>query len=71
MTGYYDLVLGFIPLALIGITGALLLAGLKLTMAVPVASMVALGAVGHAMFVNAPVDPAESPSRQDPSYSAD
>ena len=72
MTGYYDIVLGLIPLALAGITGALSVAGLALTTAVPLASVVALGLVGHAMFVNAPVDtPAESPSRQDSSFSAD
>jgi hypothetical protein len=72
MTGYYDLVLGLIPLALAGITGALSVAGFGLTTAVPLASVVALGLVGHAMFVRAPVDsPAESPSRQDSSVSAD
>lgn len=56
MTGYYDVVLGLIPLALTGITGALAVAGLELTTAVPVASLVAVGLIGHAMFVRAPVD---------------
>jgi len=55
MTGYYDVVLGLIPLALAGISGALLWAGLELTMAVSLASVVGLVLVGHAMFVNGPV----------------
>ncbi|WP_135819619.1 hypothetical protein [Halostella litorea] len=56
MTGYYDLVLGLIPLALLGLTGALTVAGLGLTTAVPVAATVSVGLIGHAMFVNAPTD---------------
>lgn len=62
MTGYYDIVLGLIPLAMAGITGGLMLAGFALTTALPMASVVAVGLIGHAMFVNAPVDtvPAET-----------
>jgi L-alanine-DL-glutamate epimerase-like enolase superfamily enzyme len=56
MTGYYDLVLGLIPLALGGITALLSVFGLALTTAIPVASVVAVGLIGHAMFVNGPVD---------------
>lgn len=56
MTGYYDLVLGLIPLALAGITGVLVFSGLELTTAVPLASIVSVGLIGHAMFVRAPVD---------------
>ena len=56
MTGYYDLVLGLIPLALVGITGTLTVAGLSLTTAVPLAATVAVGLIGHAMFVNGPVE---------------
>lgn len=56
MVGYYDLVLGAIPVALLGITGVLTLSGLPTTTAVPVGSVVALGLMGHAMFVNGPVD---------------
>ena len=55
MTGYYDIVLGLIPLSLAGLTGLLVLAGVSLTFAVPLASVVAIGLMGHAMFVNAPV----------------
>jgi len=58
MTGYYDIVLGLIPLAMAGITGGLVLAGFALTTAIPLASVVAVGLIGHAMFVRAPVDPA-------------
>jgi len=57
MTGYYDIVLGLIPLAMAGITGVLYLAGFALTTAIPLASIVAVGLIGHAMFVRAPVDP--------------
>lgn len=62
MTGYYDIVLGLIPLALAAITAALSFAGLGLTTAVPLASLVAVGLIGHAMFVRAPVD-ASTPTR--------
>jgi hypothetical protein len=57
MTGYYDVVLGLIPLAMAGITGGLMLAGFALTTAIPMASIVAVGLIGHAMFIRAPVDP--------------
>lgn len=57
MTGYYDIILGLIPLAMAGITGTLLIAGFALTTAIPLASVVAVGLIGHAMFVRAPVDP--------------
>ncbi|WP_254543926.1 hypothetical protein [Halomarina pelagica] len=56
MTGYYDVVLGVIPVALAGISGTLALAGVELTMAVPIAALVAVAVMGHAMFVNAPTD---------------
>jgi len=65
MTGYYDYVLGLIPLSLVVISGALTVAGIELTTAVPLASLVAVGLIGHAMFVNAPVStspPSASPS---------
>jgi hypothetical protein len=77
MTDYYDLVLGLIPLALVSITGVLTLAGVALTVAVPVASLVAVGLMGHAMFVRAPVDslpgdaPATAPARDTPFDAAD
>lgn len=54
MVEYYDLVLGGIPAALFGITALMTTSGFGLTTAVPVASTVALGLMGHAMFVNAP-----------------
>jgi hypothetical protein len=56
MTEYYDLILGLIPLTFAGITGSLVAAGFSLTTAVPVASVIAVGLIGHAMFVRAPVD---------------
>jgi hypothetical protein len=72
MTGYYDIVLGLIPLAMAGITGSLVLAGFALTTAIPLASVVAVGLIGHAMFVNAPVDPVQTDAVQsDSMQSAD
>ena len=64
MAGYYDYVLGFIPFALFGVSFALYVTGLSLTTAVPVGAGVALIAIGHAMFVNGPVDdlPTETPA---------
>lgn len=56
MTSYYDLILGLIPLALFGIAGTLMLLGLQLTLAVPVAASVSVGLIGHALFVNEPTD---------------
>jgi hypothetical protein len=62
MTGYYDYVLGGIPLVLIGITAALSMVGLQLTQAVPVGAGASVLLIGHALFVNAPVDaPAAAP----------
>jgi len=58
MTGYYDLVLGLIPVALFGFTGVLTVAGLNLTTAVPIAASVSVALIGHAMFVNGPTDDA-------------
>jgi len=54
MVGYYDVVLGLIPLSLAGLTALLFSGGLSLSMAVPLASTAAIGLMGHAMFVNAP-----------------
>lgn len=54
MTSYYDLILGLIPLALFGIGGTLSLLGLQLAVAIPVAASVAVGLIGHALFVNQP-----------------
>ena len=75
MTGYYDYVLGLIPVSVAGISAALLGAGLSLTVAVPLALVFAIGLIGHAMFVNAPVDdvPATTPaaSQDSPQFSAD
>lgn len=61
MTGYYDIILGLIPFTLVGISGILHLAGVQTTVAVPVAATVAVALIGHAMFINGPVD--SSPSQ--------
>lgn len=56
MSRYYDFVLGMIPLALGGIAALLVAVGFTVTTAIPLASTVAVGLIGHAMFVNGPVD---------------
>ena len=53
---YYDLILGLIPLALLGLTGVLTFGGITLTTAVPIAATASVGLIGHAMFIRAPVD---------------
>ncbi|MFB6174003.1 MAG: hypothetical protein ABEI39_05110 [Halobacteriales archaeon] len=55
MVGYYDVILGLIPVTLLGLTGALHGGGLDVSVAVPLAAAAAAGLVGHAMFVKAPV----------------
>ena len=65
MAGYYDLVLGLIPLVLVGLSGGLALAGFEWSVALVTGSLLAVGLVGHAMFVRAPGS--QSPERQSPS----
>lgn len=60
MATYYDLILACIPLVLLGLGGGLNLAGLPQNAAIAIAGLVTLGLVGHALFVNAPVDPPAS-----------
>lgn len=72
MPEYYDYVLGFVPLALVGITAVLHVFGVDLLVAIPAGATAASLAVYHALFVNGPVDervdsliedaPARSPS---------
>ena len=71
MAGYYDVVLGLIPIALLGITAALTVVGLSLTTAVPVAALTAIGLIGHAMFVNGPTTAREETRTQRPPFNAD
>ncbi|WP_135824343.1 hypothetical protein [Halorussus ruber] len=59
---YYDLVLGLIPLALLGLTALLTTAGFALTAAVPLAGTISAGMIGHAMFVRTPTDVVETPA---------
>jgi hypothetical protein len=61
MPDYYDYVLAFVPVALVGITVVLGAAGVDLLVAVPVGAAAASLAVGHALFVNGPAD--ETPVR--------
>jgi hypothetical protein len=54
MVGYYDAVLGLIPLSLLGVTGGLTVGGVTLTAAVSLGAAVALLLVVHALFVRTP-----------------
>ena len=71
MTGYYDIVLGLIPVALLGITASLTFVGLSLTAAVPIGSLVAMTIIGHAMFVNTPADGSDEARSARPPLNAD
>jgi hypothetical protein len=55
MTGYYDCVLGLIPVALVGVTASLTLVGLSVTSALPFGAVAAGTVMAHAMFVRSPV----------------
>ena len=68
MTGYYDIVLGLIPVALLGITAALMIVGISLTAAVPIGAVVAMGIIGHAMFVNTPAEAPDEPQSARPPH---
>jgi len=57
MSNYYDVILGLIPLAFLGIAGGLTVTGFTLTTAVTFAGLAGVLLVGHALFVNGPVDP--------------
>lgn len=62
MTGYYNLTLGLILLAFVGVTGASVLGGIGLTTAVPLGALVSLGLVIHGMFINGPADTPAPPT---------
>jgi uncharacterized membrane protein len=61
MTDYYDIVLGLIPVSLAGLTALLASAGMSLSVSISLASTVALGVIGHAMFINGPSVPRTDP----------
>lgn len=54
MPGYYDLVLGAIPLAAASIATFLFLGGIVVSTAISLGCVAAAGLVGHAMFVRTP-----------------
>jgi len=60
MDRYYDIVLALIPIALVGVGGLLLFAGVQQPVAVSIAGTAAVGLIGHAIFVNGPVSPTPS-----------
>ena len=70
MTGYYDIVLALIPIALLGIGSALLVAGVPQSLAVSLAGTTAIGMIGHAIFVNGPVEPTATTGATSTSHSS-
>lgn len=68
MTGYYDIILGLIPLSLLGVSGALTVVGVEITLAVMVAAAIAVAFMGHALFVRSPTD--QQPADRSPQQSS-
>lgn len=66
MMDYYDLVLGLVPLSLLGVTGGLYGLGVDLTIAVPLAAAMSAAVIGHGLFVNAPVEKRSTAFEQRP-----
>lgn len=64
MTTYYDFVLGFIPLALFGLSGGLSVLGLPLESGLFAGGLLAIALMGHALFVNAPGQDRSASNRQ-------
>jgi hypothetical protein len=56
MAGYYDYVLVLIPLAMLSIVGLLTTLGWSLLIATPAGAAASTLVIGHALFVNGPVD---------------
>lgn len=71
MTGYYDYILGLIPLALLGITALLSVVGFPLAQAVPVGAGASVLLIGHALFVNGPVSTPPSSATGPNAFDAD
>lgn len=64
---YYDAVLGLIPLSVGGIPVALLWIGITMPLAVSAGALVAVGLIGHGMFIRAPVKrPADANASSSP-----
>lgn len=54
MVEYYDIILGLIPVSLGGLTALFVTAGMSLVFSITIASIVTIGLMGHAMFINGP-----------------
>jgi len=62
MVSYYDFVLVFVPVSLVGVPGLLSAIGFDLTLAIPLGAALAAALIGHAMFVRAPTGHVRHPS---------
>lgn len=64
MPHYYDLVLALIPVSLAGVAGLLVTVGLPMSTAIPLGAPIPIALIGHALFVNSPIDRAHDPARK-------
>ncbi|WP_336037411.1 hypothetical protein [Halobacterium yunchengense] len=67
MTGYYDVLLAVLPVALFGLSGGLYAAGVDLTAALTPGGLVATALTAHGLFVN---DPSGSRQSTQPRHDA-
>jgi len=70
MTTYYDYVLAFIPLSLLGVGGLLLAAGMPLEVALATGGLLPIAVMGHALFVNAPTETTDRQPTSTPTESS-
>ncbi len=68
MVDYYDLLLGLIPITLLGGAGILLGFGIDVTLAIPGGALIAVGLICHGMFVRSP---GPTSTREPPTRSVD
>lgn len=61
------MILGLIPVVVVGIGGGFLASGVRVTVATPLAALGVIALIGHAMFVNGPTD---APSPLTPAITA-
>lgn len=54
MTGYYDFVLAFVPLSLLGTPVLLLLIGVPVQLGIFIGGFASLLVIGHSLFVRGP-----------------
>lgn len=64
--GYYDFVLGVIPVSMVSVPAMLFIIGFPFAVSIIVGSFVSVALVGHAMFVHPPTDTIVPKTKDDP-----